>query len=160
MRVRYPQLCNWSQDLQIFVPGLDEVLVACDSTGNLNMVQDFVTVGCYLFAVGSKDGSIGPGGFGRSDGEGDDRLAHILNEASHMMKTPTGPPHNDDSRSNEDSSSPRTQCLSPFSKVRMFFKIIAWVSTYSRPSRVGTMVVLSSIGTYYRINQTLNHVDW
>ncbi|KOB78089.1 DNA-binding protein SATB [Operophtera brumata] len=66
--------------------------------------------------VGSKDGSIGPGGFGRSDGEGDDRLAHILNEASHMMKTPTGPPHNDDSRSNEDSSSPRTQCLSPFSK--------------------------------------------
>lgn len=71
----------------------------------------------FVFTVGSKDGSIGPGGFGRSDGEGDDRLAHILSEASHMMKTPSGAPINDDSRSNEDSSSPRTQCLSPFSKV-------------------------------------------
>ncbi|CAG9104005.1 unnamed protein product [Plutella xylostella] len=64
--------------------------------------------------VGSKDGSIGPG-FGRPDGENDDRLAHILNEASHMMKNPNIPPNNDDSRSNEDSSSPRTQCPSPFS---------------------------------------------
>ncbi|KAJ0172886.1 hypothetical protein K1T71_011062, partial [Dendrolimus kikuchii] len=64
--------------------------------------------------VGTKDGTIGPG-FGRPDGEGDDRLAHMLNEA-HMMKTPTGQTNNDDSRSNEDSSSPRTQCQSPFSK--------------------------------------------
>ncbi|KAG6448396.1 hypothetical protein O3G_MSEX005495 [Manduca sexta] len=63
--------------------------------------------------VGTKDGTPGPG-FGRPDGEGDERLAHILNEASHLMKTP-GQPNNDDSRSNEDSSSPRTQCPSPFS---------------------------------------------
>ncbi|XP_013167772.1 PREDICTED: homeobox protein cut isoform X3 [Papilio xuthus] len=63
--------------------------------------------------VGTKDGTVGPT-FGRSDGEGDDRLAHILTEASHMMKTP-GPVTNDDSRSNEDSCSPRTQCPSPFS---------------------------------------------
>ncbi|XP_050353463.1 homeobox protein cut-like isoform X5 [Nymphalis io] len=65
--------------------------------------------------VGTKDGSAGTG-FGRPEGEGDERLAHMLNEASHMMKTPTGQPNNDDSRSNEDSSSPRTQCPSPFSK--------------------------------------------
>ncbi|RVE51248.1 hypothetical protein evm_004052 [Chilo suppressalis] len=63
--------------------------------------------------VGTKDGSTT--GFGRPDGEGDERLQHILNEASHLMKTPTGQPNNDDSRSNEDSSSPRTQCPSPFS---------------------------------------------
>ncbi|CAH2986105.1 unnamed protein product [Chilo suppressalis] len=63
--------------------------------------------------VGTKDGSTT--GFGRPDGEGDERLQHILNEASHLLKTPTGQPNNDDSRSNEDSSSPRTQCPSPFS---------------------------------------------
>lgn len=69
------------------------------------------------FSVGTKDGAAGAG-FGRSDGEGDERLAHILTEASHMIKTPTGHPNNDDSStlmSNEDSSSPRTQCPSPFS---------------------------------------------
>ncbi|XP_072934684.1 homeobox protein cut isoform X7 [Epargyreus clarus] len=64
--------------------------------------------------VGTKDGTLGPG-FGRPESEGDDRLAHILNEASHMMKTPTGQTNNDDSRSNDDSCSPRTQCPSPFS---------------------------------------------
>ncbi|XP_061382191.1 homeobox protein cut isoform X6 [Danaus plexippus] len=64
--------------------------------------------------VGTKDGTTGPG-FGRSDGDGEERLAHMLNEASHIMKTPTGQANNDDSRSNEDSSSPRTQCPSPFS---------------------------------------------
>ncbi|XP_045518179.1 homeobox protein cut isoform X7 [Pieris brassicae] len=67
--------------------------------------------------TGTKDGTAGAG-FGRSDGEGDERLAHILTEASHMIKTPTGQPNNDDSStlmSNEDSSSPRTQCPSPFS---------------------------------------------
>ncbi|XP_047511384.1 homeobox protein cut isoform X7 [Pieris napi] len=67
--------------------------------------------------TGTKDGTAGAG-FGRSDGEGDERLAHILTEASHMIKTPTGLPNNDDSStlmSNEDSSSPRTQCPSPFS---------------------------------------------
>ncbi|CAH0714024.1 unnamed protein product, partial [Brenthis ino] len=62
--------------------------------------------------VGTKDGTSGPG-FGRPEGEGDERIVHMLNEA-HMMKTPTQV-HNDDSRSNEDSSSPRTQCPSPFS---------------------------------------------
>lgn len=67
-----------------------------------------------MFTVGSKDGNMGPG-FGRPDGDGDERLTHILSEASHLMKTPTGQVHNDDSRSNEDSSSPRTQCPSPFS---------------------------------------------
>ncbi|XP_045770062.1 homeobox protein cut isoform X5 [Maniola jurtina] len=61
--------------------------------------------------VGTKDGGTG---FGRPEGEGDERLAHML-EASHIMKTPTGQPNNDDSRSNGDSSSPRTQCPSPFS---------------------------------------------
>lgn len=67
--------------------------------------------------MGTKDGT--GAAFGRPEGEGDERLAHILNEASHLMK-PTGPSNNDDSRSNEDSSSPRTQCPSPFSnKVRM-----------------------------------------
>lgn len=71
------------------------------------------------FSVGTKDGTLVPG-FGRPDGEGDDRLAHILNEASHLMKNPGGV-NNDDSRSNEDSSSPRTQCLSPYSKVRRLF---------------------------------------
>lgn len=69
-----------------------------------------------LVPVGTKDGSTGTG-FGRPEGEGDERLAHMLTEASHMMKTPTGQTNNDDSRSNEDSSSPRTQCPSPFSKV-------------------------------------------
>ncbi|CAG9791658.1 unnamed protein product [Diatraea saccharalis] len=63
--------------------------------------------------VGTKDGSTT--GFGRPDGEGEERLVHILNEASHFMKTPTGQTNNDDSRSNEDSSSPRTQCPSPSS---------------------------------------------
>lgn len=65
--------------------------------------------------VGTKDG--GGSVYGRSEGEGDERLTHaILNDASHLMKTPIGQAHNDDSRSNEDSSSPRTQCPSPFSK--------------------------------------------
>lgn len=67
----------------------------------------------FLFSVGTKDGTVGPN-FGRPEGEGDERLAHILNEASHMMKTP-GQVNNDDSRSNDDSCSPRTQCPSPFS---------------------------------------------
>ncbi|XP_028166702.1 homeobox protein cut isoform X6 [Ostrinia furnacalis] len=61
--------------------------------------------------VGTKDGT--GAGFGRPEGEGDERLAHILSEASHLMKPSA--PTNDDSRSNEDSSSPRTQCPSPFS---------------------------------------------
>lgn len=67
----------------------------------------------FLFSVGTKDGTVGPN-FGRPEGEGDERLVHILNEASHMMKTP-GQVNNDDSRSNDDSCSPRTQCPSPFS---------------------------------------------
>ncbi|CAH1641325.1 unnamed protein product [Spodoptera littoralis] len=63
--------------------------------------------------VGTKDGTGAV--FGRPEGDGDDRLTHAILSEAHMMKTPTGPPHNDDSRSNEDSSSPRTQCPSPFS---------------------------------------------
>lgn len=69
-----------------------------------------------LISVGTKDGTIGPG-FGRPDGDGDDRLAHILNE----MKHPMGQQSNDDSRSNDDSCSPRTQCPSPYSKVSICF---------------------------------------
>lgn len=73
-----------------------------------------------LSIVGTKDGTGAV--FGRPEGEGDDRLTHAILSEAHMMKTPTGPPHNDDSRSNEDSSSPRTQCPSPFSnKVRYEF---------------------------------------
>ncbi|GBP43026.1 Homeobox protein cut [Eumeta japonica] len=77
--------------------------------------QPSYLAGCqhYDEALGTKDGT-GPG-FGRPEGENDERLAHILNEASHLMKNPSGPQHNDDSRSNEDSSSPRTQCPSPYS---------------------------------------------
>lgn len=43
----------------------------------------------------------------------EERIAHILNEASHMMKTQTP----EDSHSNDDSKSPsQGQCPSPFSK--------------------------------------------
>lgn len=60
---------------------------------------------------------------------GDDRIAHILSEASGMMKpslhsgSQSQPQmslshhqHNDDSRSNDDSDSLHNQSLSPFSK--------------------------------------------
>ncbi|XP_026740691.1 homeobox protein cut isoform X4 [Trichoplusia ni] len=63
--------------------------------------------------VGTKDGTGSV--YGRPEGEGDDRLAHAIMNEAHLMKTPIGPPNNDDSRSCEDSSSPRTQCPSPFS---------------------------------------------
>lgn len=52
----------------------------------------------------------------------DDRIVHILTEASNMMKpsqcggqAPQQQPH-DDSHSNDDSDSPHNQCTSPFSK--------------------------------------------
>ncbi|XP_050668059.1 homeobox protein cut isoform X2 [Leptidea sinapis] len=61
--------------------------------------------------VGTKDGNAGPG-FAKPESEGDDRLVHMLSESSHLMK---GHSNNDDSRSNDDSCSPRTQCPSPFS---------------------------------------------
>lgn len=58
--------------------------------------------------------------FGRDDnGMGDDRIAHILSEASNMMKPSIGGSqhqHNDDSRSNDESDSPHNQSPSPFSK--------------------------------------------
>lgn len=68
--------------------------------------------------------------FGRGDDNGmpDDRIAHILTEASNMMKpTLAGQQsqqplvqqpqqHLDDSHSNDDSDSPHNQCPSPFSK--------------------------------------------
>lgn len=60
---------------------------------------------------------------------GDDRIAHILSEASGMMKPSLGgsqsqsqmslqhhQQHNDDSRSNDDSDSMHNQSLSPFSR--------------------------------------------
>lgn len=58
---------------------------------------------------------------------GDDRIAHILSEASGMIKPSLGGPQsqsqmslshqqNDDSRSNDDSDSLHNQSLSPFSK--------------------------------------------
>lgn len=49
--------------------------------------------------------------FGRPDHElTEERIAHILSEASQLqMKT-------EDSHSNEDSKSPHGQCLSPFSR--------------------------------------------
>lgn len=53
--------------------------------------------------------------FGRPDGDlNDERIAHILNEASQLqMKNP----NEDSSHSiNEDSKSPHGQCSSPFSK--------------------------------------------
>ncbi|KAF5286462.1 hypothetical protein FQR65_LT02229 [Abscondita terminalis] len=51
--------------------------------------------------------------FGRPDNDlTDERIAHILNEASQIqMKTP-----GEDSHSNEDSKSPHGQCSSPFSR--------------------------------------------
>lgn len=63
--------------------------------------------------------------FGRGDdnGMGDDRIAHILSEASGMMKSSLGGiqsqsqnQQNDDSHSNDDSDSLHNQSLSPFSK--------------------------------------------
>lgn len=58
--------------------------------------------------------------FGRDDnGMGDDRIAHILSEASGMMKPSLGGPlhnQNDDSHSNDESDSPHNQSPSPFSK--------------------------------------------
>lgn len=51
--------------------------------------------------------------FGRPENDlTDERIAHILNEASHLqMKNQV-----EDSHSNEDSKSPHGQCQSPFSK--------------------------------------------
>ncbi|XP_072934678.1 homeobox protein cut isoform X3 [Epargyreus clarus] len=86
---------------------------ACDEAAVM-LLKSLIPKKDFSFPVGTKDGTLGPG-FGRPESEGDDRLAHILNEASHMMKTPTGQTNNDDSRSNDDSCSPRTQCPSPFS---------------------------------------------
>lgn len=56
--------------------------------------------------------------FGRDDnGMGDDRIAHILSEASNMMKPSLGgPQQNDDSHSNDEDDSPHNQSPSPFSK--------------------------------------------
>lgn len=74
------------------------------------------------------DSGLPPFGRGDDNGMGDDRIAHILSEASGMMKPSLGssqsqPPmslshhhQNDDSRSNDDSDSLHNQSLSPFSK--------------------------------------------
>ncbi|XP_059622160.1 homeobox protein cut isoform X2 [Phlebotomus argentipes] len=63
--------------------------------------------------------------YGRpEDSMTDERIAHILSEASNLMKTPGQQPpmsqssmgHQEDTHSNEDSKSPHNQCTSPFSK--------------------------------------------
>lgn len=65
----------------------------------------------YLLSAG-KEGGLTP--FGRVEpGEGgEERLAHLLSEASHLLRTPAP---TEDSRSNDDSKSPHGPCLSPFS---------------------------------------------
>lgn len=76
---------------------------------------------CFL------DSGLPPYGGGRDDSMSDERIAHILNEASSLMKT-SGPgglhQHQEhqrrastipeDSRSNDDSKSPHQPCASPF----------------------------------------------
>lgn len=69
------------------------------------------------------DSGLPPFGRGDDSGMGDDRIAHILSEASGMIgKSSLSAPqshqnlHNDDSRSNDDSDSMHNQSLSPFSK--------------------------------------------
>lgn len=81
-----------------------------------------------IFFVFISDSGLPPFGRGDDSGMGDDRIAHILSEASGMMKPSLGnsqsqPPmslshhhQNDDSRSNDDSDSLHNQSLSPFSK--------------------------------------------
>lgn len=63
--------------------------------------------------------------FGRPDGEmNDERLQHILTEASSMISKNQPPGHlMDDSRSMDDSKSP-DQCMSPFSKDQMKHKFM------------------------------------
>ncbi|XP_059622161.1 homeobox protein cut isoform X3 [Phlebotomus argentipes] len=70
-----------------------------------------------------KDSAMPP--YGRpEDSMTDERIAHILSEASNLMKTPGQQPpmsqssmgHQEDTHSNEDSKSPHNQCTSPFSK--------------------------------------------
>lgn len=69
----------------------------------------------------------GTGGGGRDDSMSDERIAHILNEASSLMKSsgPSAMHHEhqrrastipEDSRSNDDSKSPHQPCSSPFYK--------------------------------------------
>lgn len=75
------------------------------------------------------DSGLPPFGRGDDNGMGDDRIAHILSEASGMMKPSLGgsqsqsqmslqhhQQHNEDSRSNDDIDSLHNQSLSPFSR--------------------------------------------
>lgn len=73
----------------------------------------------YSFA----DSGLPPFGRGDDNGMGDDRIAHILSEASGMMGKSSlsatqsqQSQQNDDSHSNDDSDSLHNQSLSPFSK--------------------------------------------
>ncbi|XP_031626456.1 homeobox protein cut isoform X4 [Contarinia nasturtii] len=76
--------------------------------------------------IPKKDSGLPPYGRGDDNSMGDDRIAHILSEASSMMKPSLGgsqsqmslsqQQHNDDSRSNDDLDSLHNQSLSPFSK--------------------------------------------
>lgn len=68
------------------------------------------------------DSGLPPFGRGDDSGMGDDRIAHILSEASGMMKPQSQmslqhhQQQNEDSRSNDDSDSMHNQSLSPFSR--------------------------------------------
>lgn len=79
----------------------------------------------YCFLIIS-DSGLPPFGRGDDNGMGDDRIAHILSEASSMMKPSIGPhsqqqmslshQQNEDSRSNDDMESSHDQSQSSFSK--------------------------------------------
>lgn len=68
------------------------------------------------------DSGLPPFGRGDDNSMGDDRIAHILSEASGMMKpqqmSMSSHQQNEDSRSNDDMDSTHDQSSSPFSKER------------------------------------------
>lgn len=73
---------------------------------------------CFCLLL--SDSGLPPYGAGRDDSMSDDRIAHILNEASSLMKGSPGSMQQrgsslqEDSHSNEDSKSPHQPCSSPF----------------------------------------------
>lgn len=81
---------------------------------------------CFLGVF--TDSGLPPFGRGDDNGMGDDRIAHILSEASGMMKPSLGGSQsqsqmslhhhnqNEDSRSNDDSDSLHNRSMSPFSR--------------------------------------------
>ena len=69
-----------------------------------------------FFVAAGKEGSLPP--FGR-EGEGqnltDERIAHILSEASHMMVKNSMSSHHEDQNSHEEDSKSPMNCSSPMS---------------------------------------------